>query len=227
MSVYVVSDGKNYKIGYTDEAVKKRIDSLQTGNANKLTLIHHIEGGRSLEKLFHKAFESKRLNGEWFNLSDEDIQIIKEWICPHCGAQMNTVENANIAARSAYFNPVEAFLEDKMVGHDRAETMSDGELINTGFYLRVAEPYDMYATWIEDRGGNERDVMPLAKFNAVLESKGYRRIRARIQRGGPQERYWVGLQQKTLKKIDDTDPWDNIIANWIVQTILNHSTPVP
>ena len=87
MSVYIVTDGKYFKIGYTDGAVEARIDALQTGNPNRLILVHQMDGGRALEKELHGAYAAKRLSGEWFDLTNKDLKSIKETFCPVCGSR--------------------------------------------------------------------------------------------------------------------------------------------
>ena len=78
MSVYIVTDGKFFKIGFTDGAVEARIDALQTGNPNRLILVHQMDGSRTLEKELHGIYAAKRLNGEWFDLTNKDLKSIKD-----------------------------------------------------------------------------------------------------------------------------------------------------
>jgi hypothetical protein len=89
MSVYVITDGRYFKIGYTDGAVEARIDTLQTGNPNRLILVHQMAGGRALEKELHGAYAAKRLSGEWFDLSNKDLKDIRELFCVSCGSRVN------------------------------------------------------------------------------------------------------------------------------------------
>lgn len=44
-------------------------------------IIHTIESNNihSLEKYFHKCYQHKNVNVEWFNLSVEDIENIKRF----------------------------------------------------------------------------------------------------------------------------------------------------
>jgi|ERR1051325_1987529 hypothetical protein len=64
------------KIGYTKSDVKGRLKSLQTGSHCKLYVILVIEGERDLEKYLHQQFKAYNTSGEWFNISDE----IKEYV---------------------------------------------------------------------------------------------------------------------------------------------------
>jgi len=73
--IYLVSDGKNTKIGATTYNPTKRLNELQVGNAKKLTLIgsYQVERRIATESLLHSAYGSKNIRGEWFSLSGQDI----------------------------------------------------------------------------------------------------------------------------------------------------------
>jgi hypothetical protein len=76
--VYLVGipDEDRYKIGWTRGAIDKRIAPLQTGNPKKIEVIHLFETEHYLnvETWMHNQFATKRMEGEWFELSDEDIK---------------------------------------------------------------------------------------------------------------------------------------------------------
>lgn len=64
---------KLYKIGKTKD-IKKRLSTLSTSNLNlELILTTELE-----EKLLHRIFKHKRVQKEWFILSEEDIYSIIE-----------------------------------------------------------------------------------------------------------------------------------------------------
>lgn len=102
MSVYVITDGRYFKIGYTEGTVEARIDTLQTGNANRLILVHQLAGGRALEKDLHAMYAEKRLSGEWFNLSNKDLKDIKDLFCASCGERKrqppDSASSSNVSA---------------------------------------------------------------------------------------------------------------------------------
>lgn len=80
--VYLLHDKRDdkYKIGRTNN-LTKRISALKTGNPNPLVLIAYAicNDVVSTEKKFHYRFAAKRLpKGEWFKLSEDDINHIKE-----------------------------------------------------------------------------------------------------------------------------------------------------
>lgn len=58
------------KIGFTAHHPEKRLRQLQTGNPRKLCVVECFGGTVEGEGLFHKAFQSQRLEGEWFTWSE-------------------------------------------------------------------------------------------------------------------------------------------------------------
>ena len=76
--IYLISDGTFIKIGITSN-IRKRIKNLQTGNPHKLKVLFtwYVENAEQLEIQLHKKFERKRKSGEWFDLTDDDVIIIR------------------------------------------------------------------------------------------------------------------------------------------------------
>jgi len=75
MYVYFIQEGKGsygyIKIGKSNN-VDKRLDSLQTGNPRKLTLMASIKcktpnDALRLEKKLHIKFKKENIRGEWFS----------------------------------------------------------------------------------------------------------------------------------------------------------------
>lgn len=73
VNVYFIRMGRKgpVKIG-TAKNVQKRVETLQTGNPSKLSIIAvlPIEGrGRAelIERWLHGKYKSERIRGEWFN----------------------------------------------------------------------------------------------------------------------------------------------------------------
>lgn len=65
------------KIGKTSD-LKVRFNQLKQ-EFGRIETVHFIETENAieLEKYFHKMFADKRSEREWFNLTEEDVQIIK------------------------------------------------------------------------------------------------------------------------------------------------------
>lgn len=79
-AVYLFKHGKYYKIGKTNDTVR-RGNELKIQLPENLDLIHEIktDDPSGIEAYWHRRFESKRMNGEWFDLNSSDIKAFKRW----------------------------------------------------------------------------------------------------------------------------------------------------
>ena len=77
MSIYFIQAGDDgpVKIGFATD-VRARIKVIQTNSPEKLSLIRQIDGDVPVERWFHKQFNDRRLNGEWFSFCDEMLTIL-------------------------------------------------------------------------------------------------------------------------------------------------------
>ena len=79
--VYLISDLNNYtyKIGISSNP-EKRIKALQTGNDRTLKIVHKVlcQNYLEVERALHNQYNFLRVNGEWFELSDEDVNNFPE-----------------------------------------------------------------------------------------------------------------------------------------------------
>jgi hypothetical protein len=79
MIIYLISSELNnntlYKIGITKNNANKRLKQLKTGNPATLTVIHtfNTKFAYKIEKHFHITKQSSNVGGEWFNLTEDDI----------------------------------------------------------------------------------------------------------------------------------------------------------
>lgn len=75
--VYLLAnlDKGHYKIGITSGPVEKRVKQLSTGSSEPIDIIHVFETNfhSKVEKNLHVKHRSKRLEGEWFLLDNEDV----------------------------------------------------------------------------------------------------------------------------------------------------------
>jgi hypothetical protein len=75
--VYLLCDPAQdlYKIGKTKNLASKRMKQLQTGNGTELHVVNTFETEFPfrLEQWLHSIFSSKRAEGEWFALENDDI----------------------------------------------------------------------------------------------------------------------------------------------------------
>lgn len=76
--VYILHSGGSFKIGRTND-LGKRITQISPIMPHPVELVHSIksEDCLELESRLHEHFSSKRLNGEWFALTQEDVEYIK------------------------------------------------------------------------------------------------------------------------------------------------------
>lgn len=76
--VYIIKNNSNlYKIGCTCNLNErtKRLNYMNGGIS--IILIFKFDDYKYYENKFHKLFKDKRQLGEWFNLSDNDLDFIK------------------------------------------------------------------------------------------------------------------------------------------------------
>ena len=73
--VYLLTDGELFKIGVTRGKIENRIKKLQTGNPYSISLVayHKSSNPFKIEKMLHARHINKRVNNEWFELSNEDV----------------------------------------------------------------------------------------------------------------------------------------------------------
>lgn len=100
--VYLISSSLNeetiYKIGFTRNSVEKRIDQLKTGSPAEYNIVEIFEAdkyGSSIEKYLHKYFAPKKIDREWFSLSDEDIKSFNS-LCNKHYANLELIDENNL-----------------------------------------------------------------------------------------------------------------------------------
>jgi len=80
--VYLVRHGNRneYKIGCTNNPIRRE-GEISIELPDKMLPVHWIETDDpyGIEKYWHSRFAKKRKNGEWFNLSGEDVRAFKRW----------------------------------------------------------------------------------------------------------------------------------------------------
>lgn len=78
-SVYFIESGSGgpIKIGSTQN-VARRVKILQTGNPEKLNLLHWTTGGNALELHLHEEFKEFHIHGEWFRPENKLTHLIDE-----------------------------------------------------------------------------------------------------------------------------------------------------
>jgi len=78
--VYLFKSGRYYKIGKTNDTVR-RGNEIRVQLPERMDLIHSIrtDDPSGVEAYWHRRFESKRMQGEWFDLNSADIKAFKRW----------------------------------------------------------------------------------------------------------------------------------------------------
>lgn len=76
--VYLIKSGKHFKIGKAN-SVELRHRQLKIQLPEAAVLVHRIrtDDPYGIESYWHRRFADKRLNGEWFALSPEDVKLFK------------------------------------------------------------------------------------------------------------------------------------------------------
>jgi hypothetical protein len=83
-NVYLVcaefNGDKLYKIGYTRRPIEKRVKELKTGNAADFYIVDSFSSkwGTKIESVLHRTYRSKKVNREWFDLSEKDVNNFKK-----------------------------------------------------------------------------------------------------------------------------------------------------
>ena len=77
-AVYLLRHGRLYKIGCS-RMVEQRVWELQQTLPGKSKLVHIIrtDDPHGIEAYWHRRFAQKRVHGEWFSLSAEDIATFR------------------------------------------------------------------------------------------------------------------------------------------------------
>lgn len=74
--VYLISNTLHTKIGVSVDPLT-RMEALQTGSSLELSLVYQVDGGFDLESHLHDKFKAKRVRGEWFDLSPQDLVEVR------------------------------------------------------------------------------------------------------------------------------------------------------
>lgn len=76
MFIYAIGTNDKQKIGFSKDP-STRLNTLQTSNSEQLEIHYTFEVEeavvRKFEKHIHKENSHKRLRGEWFDLSKEEV----------------------------------------------------------------------------------------------------------------------------------------------------------
>lgn len=99
--IYLISAKINdqifYKIGYTKRDVDQRISEFKTGNCSEFDIVHIYKPNDypvTIERALHKHFNEKKIDGEWFELNEDDIENFPD-LCESMYEKYNDLCNNN------------------------------------------------------------------------------------------------------------------------------------
>lgn len=76
--VYLLKSGKHFKIGRTNSLSRREREiGLQLPVAADRIHVISTDDAAGIENYWHRRFSEKRVNGEWFELSSEDVRAFK------------------------------------------------------------------------------------------------------------------------------------------------------
>jgi len=78
--IYFIQQGKDgpIKIGYTENAIEKRLGNLQNASPRQLVVLGTLQGDKIEEHLIHKKFHMCQIRGEWFHPHEFLLDFIEE-----------------------------------------------------------------------------------------------------------------------------------------------------
>ena len=100
VNVYLISSESNgskvYKIGRTKRPVESRLAEFKTGNSSVLEVVDvfNSKWGSKIEAHLHRHYRIKRIGGEWFDLSENDILDFNR-LCQQVHDNLNIIEENN------------------------------------------------------------------------------------------------------------------------------------
>lgn len=100
-TVYLVSAEINgsvvYKIGWTSRTPEDRIKEFKTGNASDMYLVDSFKSkwATKIESHLHRYFKDKSLSGEWFALTEFDVEKF-QFLCERADNNFKVLAENNL-----------------------------------------------------------------------------------------------------------------------------------
>lgn len=93
-----------FKIGFSKRSVEKRVRELKTGNACEIKIVSIFSSiwAIKIESTLHRLYSSKRVSGEWFDLTEIDVDnFIFNCQLHHDNMELISSENTYFIDRNA------------------------------------------------------------------------------------------------------------------------------
>jgi hypothetical protein len=95
--IYLTKADFGYKIGRTSQPDKRPLTVAGNCPINlEVIVVIEVDNMRKAEAELHSRFGSKRLRGEWFDLSPEDVELVKGYPQSLLGLPDGDVEEEDI-----------------------------------------------------------------------------------------------------------------------------------
>ena len=122
--VYLIRSIEYYKIGIAND-VESRLAQLQTGNPNELVIesCYEFPNSQAVEAALHQKFVYVRKRGEWFQLTNSDLETFRQ-ICTLLGG-IPFVPNSEVSNPEGIEEMQEAMMTDG-AKFDYAAMFADG-----------------------------------------------------------------------------------------------------
>jgi len=78
--IYIVKFTDYFKIGKTINMQKRMGEYTKLPEKPQIIMCEEVDNYSAIEEKLHTIFDSKRVRGEWFNLSEKDLKIAKKMI---------------------------------------------------------------------------------------------------------------------------------------------------
>lgn len=83
-----------FKIGITNNIIKRQDELRNTNPSFVMLLDFEVDNAWKLEKELHKKYADKRVSGEWFELSAQDVVDIAVSINPNHPVSADSIRTA-------------------------------------------------------------------------------------------------------------------------------------
>jgi hypothetical protein len=160
--VFKMVETNFYKIGMTEtESVKERFTQFKTyaPSGAEITMIIEADNAREKEKFFHELMKVKRKNGEWFELNEDDLNLLRSYINEKTQLMNKffwekvALNNASIADLKKTFEIAIRYNKERVVLSQPHLKLSADilEYINENLTDTVCSASDVLSMMIEDK----------------------------------------------------------------------------